>query len=361
LAVSKSKTIYSTTDPTSTTGYRSGDTWFNKATGGIWQFDGKAWKLHQVGTVSISNGAITADKINVNELSAISANMGTVTAGAIKSSDNGNTFTMDVTNKKLSWNLPQTKMSDTGEITTTKQAVEPYGASNTANYTYETFINSDGFNASKKADLSETNYLHEISDLTGDGLAMLSSQRSANNADLVSHCATGVNHGSVILSSYLSQYSDDTKISNYKTTTITPENIETTRITASESIKCKGNEVLTSASQNVVFTNDFPSRFNNQFANNVESYQCIRRAQTGWGTWVRSTRGATHHIVIVNTMLFVVWLCATNTVAALRVHDGKNSSNDNGNTYVDSVGFHRKANSYLEVTNNNNASITIFS
>lgn len=247
-AAGKNKVVYSeNADPSSTSGYKSGDVWFNQSTGGIWQFDGKAWKLHQVGTVSISNGAVTADKINVNELSAISANMGTVTAGVIKSSDNGNTFTMDVTNKKFNWNLPQTKMSDTGEITTTKQAVEPYGASNTANYTYETVTNSDGFNASKKADLSETNYLHEISDLTGDGLAMLSSQRFSNNADLVSHNATSVNHGSVILSSYLSQYSDDTKISNYKTTTITPVNIETTSITASESIKCKGNEVLTSA------------------------------------------------------------------------------------------------------------------
>lgn len=360
-AAGKNKTVYSeNANPSATTGYVSGDTWFNKATGGIWQFDGKAWKLHQVGTVSISNGAVTADKINVNELSAISANMGTVTAGVIKSSDNGNTFTMDVTNKKLNWNLPQTKMSDTGEITTTKQAVEPYGASNTANYTYETFTNSDGFNASKKADLSETNYLHEISNLTGDGLAMLSSQRFANNADLVSHCATGVNHGSVILSSYLSQYSDDTKISNYKTTTITPENIETTRITASESIKCKGNEVLTSASQNVVFTNDFSSKFNNQFANNVESYQCIRRAQTGWSTHVASARGAMHHIVALNSMLYIVWLASTADINVARLHDGKGGSGQ-WNAYIDSARFHRLNNNYIEVFNNNNASITIFS
>lgn len=359
-AAGKNKTVYSeNADPSATTGYVSGDTWFNKATGGIWQFDGKAWKLHQVGTVSISNGAVTADKINVNELSAISANMGTVTAGAIKSSDNGNTFTMDATNKKLNWNLPQTKMSDTGEITTTKQAVEPYGASNTANYTYETFTNSDGFNASKKADLSETNYLHEISDLTGDGLAMLSSQRSANNADLVSHCATGVNHGSVILSSYLSQYSDNTKISNYKTTTITPENIETTRITASESIKCKGNEVLTSVSP-VVFTNDFSSKFNNQFANNVESYQCIRRAQTGWSTHVASARGAMHHIVALNSMLYIVWLASTADINVARLHDGKGGSGQ-WNAYIDSARFHRLNNNYIEVFNNNNASITIFS
>ena len=352
---SKSKVVYSTSDPSTTSGYKSGDTWFNKATGGIWQFDGKAWKLHQVGTVSISNGAVTADKINVNELSAISANMGTVTAGVIKSSDNGNTFTMDVTNKKLNWNLPQTKMSDTGEITTTKQAVEPYGASNTANYTYETFTNSDGFNASKKADLSETNYLHEISNLTGDGLAMLSSQRFANNADLVSHCATGVNHGSVILSSYLSQYSDDTKISNYKTTTITPENIETTRITASESIKCKGNEVLTSASQNVVFTNDF----NQNFESCAESYTCVRYKHFAHNVYAKSRRGAKFHIAAINSTLYLVWLFNTNELSVTKLGNGT-IQKGTGDVRVDSLRFHRADNLYLEIaTDNDNVKVDI--
>lgn len=159
LADGKNKVIYSTSDPSSTSGYKSGDVWFNQSTGGIWQFNGSAWAVHQVGTVSIKNGAITADKIvsnavtadkivsgavtavkiasdavtadkiasgsvtskkiNVSDLSAISANLGKVTAGAIETPDNGKTFTLDATNKKFKWNLPQTKMDENGTISST--------------------------------------------------------------------------------------------------------------------------------------------------------------------------------------------------------------------------------------------------
>lgn len=91
---SKNRVVYSTSDPSSTSGYGSGDIWFNHSTGGIWQFNGSSWQQHQVGTTSIKNGAVTADKIvshavtsekiNVRDLSAISANLGTVTAGTMK-------------------------------------------------------------------------------------------------------------------------------------------------------------------------------------------------------------------------------------------------------------------------------------
>ena len=94
IANGKNKVTYSATaNPSGTSGYSAGDIWFNKSTGGIWQFNGKKWNPHQVGTNSIANGAITADKvaanainaqkINVDTLSAISANLGDITAGDI--------------------------------------------------------------------------------------------------------------------------------------------------------------------------------------------------------------------------------------------------------------------------------------
>lgn len=100
IANGKNKVMFSATaNPSGTSGYSAGDIWFNKSTGGIWQFNGKKWNPHQVGTESIANGAITADKvaanainaqkINVDTLSAISANLGNITAGDI----NGVTIT----------------------------------------------------------------------------------------------------------------------------------------------------------------------------------------------------------------------------------------------------------------------------
>lgn len=128
-AESKNRIIFAGSDPSNpANGYKSGDTWFNKNSGAIWQCDGTNWVVHQVGTVSIKDGAVTADKIvsnavtadkiNVSSLAAISANLGTVTAGAIKTPDDGKTFTLDATNKKFHWNLPQTSMNDDGEIYT---------------------------------------------------------------------------------------------------------------------------------------------------------------------------------------------------------------------------------------------------
>ncbi|MCI6637800.1 MAG: hypothetical protein MSH32_05795 [Lachnospiraceae bacterium] len=119
VAVGKNKVIYSTgSDPPSTSGYVSGDIWFNQSTGGIWQFNGSSWQQHQVGNTSIKKGAITSDKMTVGSLSAISANLGTVTAGVIKSSDDGSSFLMDATNKKLKWSMTNSSMDEDGTITT---------------------------------------------------------------------------------------------------------------------------------------------------------------------------------------------------------------------------------------------------
>lgn len=149
-AAGKNKAVYSTSDPSSTSGYKSGDVWFNQSTGGIWQFNGSAWAVHQVGTVSIKDGAITADKIvahavtseqiGVGNLAAISADLGKVTAGSIRTPDDGKTFTLDATNKKFTWNLPQTSMAEDGTITSTAMTAKgieyfsKFGAGKLYNY-----------------------------------------------------------------------------------------------------------------------------------------------------------------------------------------------------------------------------------
>ena len=157
----KNKVIYSTSDPSSTSGYKAGDVWFNQSTGGIWQFNGSVWVVHQVGTVSIKDGAITADKIvahavtseqiGVGNLAAISADLGKVTAGSIRTPDDGKTFTLDATNKKFTWNLPQTSMAEDGTITSTAMTAKgieyfsQFGAGKLHNYSsydgYEETVN----------------------------------------------------------------------------------------------------------------------------------------------------------------------------------------------------------------------------
>ena len=61
--------------------------------------------------------SVTAGKINVSSLSAISANIGTVTAGTIQS----NNYVKDVSGMKLSltdgsWNSKYTKIDSDGKI-----------------------------------------------------------------------------------------------------------------------------------------------------------------------------------------------------------------------------------------------------
>lgn len=90
---SKNRVVYSTSDPSSTSGYGAGDIWFNHSTGGIWQFNGSAWAVHQVGTVSIKNGAVTADKITTGAVTAGKIAAGAITADKISANAlNGKTI-----------------------------------------------------------------------------------------------------------------------------------------------------------------------------------------------------------------------------------------------------------------------------
>ena len=89
----KNKVIYSTSDPSSTSGYKAGDVWFNQSTGAIWQCNGSSWVVHQVGTVSIKNGAITADKITTGAVTAGKIAAGAITADKISANAlNGKTI-----------------------------------------------------------------------------------------------------------------------------------------------------------------------------------------------------------------------------------------------------------------------------
>ena len=115
-AAGKNKTVYSeNADPSATTGYVSGDTWFNKATGGIWQFDGKAWKLHRVGTVSISNGAVTADKIAAGSITAEKLSASSVSLGNLDSSLITSNLLPDSVNNIDCW-LPNPGVSGDGTM-----------------------------------------------------------------------------------------------------------------------------------------------------------------------------------------------------------------------------------------------------
>lgn len=59
----KNTVYYSTTQPTGS--LKAGDIWFNTGDGGINFYNGSEWVTHQIGTVSIKDGAITADQIAV--------------------------------------------------------------------------------------------------------------------------------------------------------------------------------------------------------------------------------------------------------------------------------------------------------
>ena len=90
MANGKNKTYFQSSAPT--TGMTAGDLWFDTAHGNAlyeYKVTGTTgtWTLRQFGQGSIVAGSITANEIYVNALSAISANIGTVTAGILKSSD----------------------------------------------------------------------------------------------------------------------------------------------------------------------------------------------------------------------------------------------------------------------------------
>lgn len=86
----KNTVYYSAAQPTGD--LAEGDIWLNTSNGGIYLYDGASWVPHQVGTVSIQNGAIIADKIAVDTLAAICANLGDVTVGGVNGKDGSITF-----------------------------------------------------------------------------------------------------------------------------------------------------------------------------------------------------------------------------------------------------------------------------
>lgn len=62
------KVYFSTTDPQNQNDMHLGDVWFNQSNGGIYVWSSSGWKVHEVGTVSIEGGCITADKILISDL-----------------------------------------------------------------------------------------------------------------------------------------------------------------------------------------------------------------------------------------------------------------------------------------------------
>lgn len=69
-------------------GMAVGDMWFDTDGGNaIYQYTANGWVLRQLGSGSLAANSVTAVEINVATLSAITANIGTVTAGVLRSSD----------------------------------------------------------------------------------------------------------------------------------------------------------------------------------------------------------------------------------------------------------------------------------
>lgn len=92
-ADSKAKVFYQNDEPDA--GMSEGDLWMDLDGGNaLWEYkktgsnpDTFAWTLRQLGTDSIAAGAITAAKINVLSLSAITANLGSVIVGGLNNED----------------------------------------------------------------------------------------------------------------------------------------------------------------------------------------------------------------------------------------------------------------------------------
>ena len=86
LANGKNKIFYQDAEPT--TGMSVGDMWFDTDGGNaIYEYKSTGWVLRQLGQGSLAANSVTAVEINVATLSAIAANIGTVTAGVLRSSD----------------------------------------------------------------------------------------------------------------------------------------------------------------------------------------------------------------------------------------------------------------------------------
>ena len=79
----KTTAYYRTEAPTGT--FKVNDIWFDTNDGNkMYYWNGTAWTPQQFGTNAIGDNAITAEKILVGDLAAVSANMGTITAGQIR-------------------------------------------------------------------------------------------------------------------------------------------------------------------------------------------------------------------------------------------------------------------------------------
>ena len=85
LANGKNKIFFSATEPT---GVSTGDMWMDLNHGNsLHEWTGSSWTLRQLGQGSLAANSVTANEIYVASLSAISANIGTVEAGILTSTD----------------------------------------------------------------------------------------------------------------------------------------------------------------------------------------------------------------------------------------------------------------------------------
>lgn len=112
IADGKLRAFYQNSAPTADQGRSVGDIWYDLDDNNRpYRFNGTSWvdltpiqgvTGGLITGVSIANGTITANKLNVSSLSAISANIGTVTAGLLRNA--ANTAAFDLTNSRILFN-----------------------------------------------------------------------------------------------------------------------------------------------------------------------------------------------------------------------------------------------------------------
>lgn len=128
LANGKNKIFYQDDAPTA--GMSVGDMWFDTNGGNaIYEYKSTGWVLRQLGQGSLAANSVTAVEINVATLSAITANIGEVTAGVLKSTDysyTSGTYTtagmiIDLTNKVI--RMPNTAILSDGSLYSKKGSI----------------------------------------------------------------------------------------------------------------------------------------------------------------------------------------------------------------------------------------------
>ena len=121
LANGKNKIFYQ--DEAPATGMAVGDMWFDTNGGNaIYEYKSTGWTLRQLGQGSLAANSVTAVELYVSTLSAITANIGEVTAGVLKSSDYSYTsgtyaasgMIIDLNNKVI--RTPKTAILSDGSI-----------------------------------------------------------------------------------------------------------------------------------------------------------------------------------------------------------------------------------------------------